>query len=107
MVPTQAEIRLVELKNCFVNVPRSIVALLDNTKAVSSLVALGTYYSYIARLSKMLSLSYSTKSPRTYRYQKDRIVLRNALYMLGGQEWQAQPNQHQLPTEMAENPEES
>ncbi|CAD6587897.1 MAG: Peroxisome biosynthesis protein pex1 [Alectoria sarmentosa] len=34
MAPTQAEIRLVELRNCFVNVPRSIVALLDNAKAV-------------------------------------------------------------------------
>ena len=40
MAPTQAEIRLVELRNCFVNVPRSIVALLDNAKAVSSPVAL-------------------------------------------------------------------
>ena len=35
MTPASAEIRLVELKNCFVNVPRSIVALLDNANAVS------------------------------------------------------------------------
>lgn len=39
MPPIQAEIKLVELKNCFVNVPRSIVALLDNAKAVSSQIA--------------------------------------------------------------------
>ena len=38
MAPIQAEIKLMELKNCFVNVPRSIVALLDNAEAVSSLV---------------------------------------------------------------------
>lgn len=36
MAPIQAEVKLVDLKNCFVNVPRSIVALLDNAKAVSS-----------------------------------------------------------------------
>ena len=47
MAPTQAEIKLVELKNCFVNVPRSIVALLDNAKAVSSLVALVGYIAHI------------------------------------------------------------
>lgn len=40
MAPIQAEIKLVELKNCFVNVPRSIVTLLDNAKAVSSTVVL-------------------------------------------------------------------
>ncbi len=40
MTPNQAEIKLVELKNCFVNVPRSVVALLDNAKAVSSQIAL-------------------------------------------------------------------
>ena len=40
MAPSQVEIKLVELKNCFVNVPRSIVALLDNAKAVSSQVVL-------------------------------------------------------------------
>ena len=40
MAPIQAEIKLMELKNCFVNVPRSIVALLDNAEAVSSLANL-------------------------------------------------------------------
>lgn len=40
MAPSQVEIKLVELKNCFVNVPRSIVALLDNARAVSSWVVL-------------------------------------------------------------------
>ena len=40
MTPAQAEIKLVELKNCFVNVPRSVVALLDNANAVSSQIAL-------------------------------------------------------------------
>ena len=40
MAPIQAEIRLMELKNCFVNIPRSIVALLDNAEAVSSLANL-------------------------------------------------------------------
>ena len=43
MAPTQAEIKLIELKNCFVNVPLSIVSLLDNAKAVSSQVALFEY----------------------------------------------------------------
>lgn len=38
MTPATAEIKLVELKNCFVNVPRSVVALLDNANAVSSQV---------------------------------------------------------------------
>ena len=40
MAPTQAEVKLVELKNCFVNVPLSIVAQLDNANAVSSQIAL-------------------------------------------------------------------
>lgn len=40
MAPIQAELKLIELKNCFVNVPRSVVALLDNAKAVSSPVPL-------------------------------------------------------------------
>ena len=40
MTPAQAEVKLVELKNCFVNVPRSIVALLDNANAVSSQIAI-------------------------------------------------------------------
>lgn len=40
MAPIQAEIKLMELKNCFVNVPRSIVALLDNAEAVSKLATL-------------------------------------------------------------------
>ena len=40
MAPNQVEIKLAELKNCFVNVPRSIVAMLDNAKAVCSQCAL-------------------------------------------------------------------
>ena len=36
MGATQAEIKLVQLKNCFVNVPQSVVTVLDNAKAVSS-----------------------------------------------------------------------
>ena len=40
MAPSQAEIKLVELKNCFVNVPRPIVAVLDNAKAVGNQVVL-------------------------------------------------------------------
>ena len=48
MAPTQVEIKLVELKNCFVNVPRSIVALLENANAVCSPVAL---VGYIANVS--------------------------------------------------------
>ncbi len=47
MAATQAEIKLIELKNCFVNVPLSIVSLLDNAKAVSSQVALFKYTAYI------------------------------------------------------------
>lgn len=46
MAPAQAEIKLVELKNCFVNVPRSIVALLDNAKAVSSQVVLSGHITH-------------------------------------------------------------
>ena len=49
MGPSQVEIKLVELKNCFVNVPRSIVALLDNAKAVSSQVFFEIHHSQIAR----------------------------------------------------------
>ncbi|KAF6227434.1 hypothetical protein HO133_008878 [Letharia lupina] len=44
MAPTQAEIKLVELKNCFVNVPRSIVGLLDNAKAVVQNVVIELQY---------------------------------------------------------------
>lgn len=35
MAPIQAEIKLVQLKNCFVNVPQNVVAVLDNARAVS------------------------------------------------------------------------
>ena len=35
MAPIQAEIKLVQLKNCFVNVPQSVVTVLDNARAVS------------------------------------------------------------------------
>ena len=34
MAPTQAEIKLVQLKNCFVNVPQAVVTVLDNARAV-------------------------------------------------------------------------
>ena len=47
MAPTQAEIKLIELKNCFVNVPLSIVSLLENAKAVSSQIALFQCIAYI------------------------------------------------------------
>lgn len=40
MAPIQAEIKLMELKNCFVNVPRSIVALLDNAVVQNVVVEL-------------------------------------------------------------------
>ena len=40
MAPSHVEVKLVELKNCFVNVPRSIISLLDNANTVSSLVAI-------------------------------------------------------------------
>lgn len=40
MAPSHVEVKLVELKNCFVNVPRSIIALLDNANTVSSQVAI-------------------------------------------------------------------
>lgn len=36
MTPIQAEVKLVQLKNCFVNVPQSVVTVLDNVRAVSS-----------------------------------------------------------------------
>lgn len=47
MAPTQAEFKLVELKNCFVNVPLSIVALLDNANAVSSQITLFGHITHI------------------------------------------------------------
>ena len=37
MAPTLAEVKLVQLKNCLVNVPQSIVTVLDNARAVNSL----------------------------------------------------------------------
>ena len=37
MAPTQAEVRTVHLKNCFVNVPQPVVRVLDNAQAVSAI----------------------------------------------------------------------
>ncbi len=34
MAPTLAEIKLIQLKNCFVSVPQSVVTVLDNARAV-------------------------------------------------------------------------
>jgi len=35
MAPTQAEVRFVQLKSCFVNVPQSVFTVLDNANAVN------------------------------------------------------------------------
>ena len=40
MAPTQAEIKFVQLKNCFVNVPQAVVTVLDNARAVCATVIL-------------------------------------------------------------------
>ena len=87
MAQTQAELKLVELKNCFVNVPRSIVTLLDNAKAVSRPSrTLCTHHSYLARSCRTSSLSYSTRSPRLYKSQNSPMALPTVLSMLDGQE---------------------
>lgn len=93
MSSTQAEIKLVQLKSCFVNVPQSVVTVLDNAKAVGGQCSHHYGLTYEGRLYKMSSLSSSIETfPQVVPFPKGPVVSHNALYMQDGRAWRAQQN---------------